>query len=81
MATTSSRLVQLGNGMERRVALVEEPRLRLLRGLHSVRALATEAIRRGDSLSALAGALHTEAVVDYDPVYHGSPERNPTGYP
>jgi hypothetical protein len=74
MGTTISRLVQLGNGAERRVALVEEPRLRLLRGFHSVHALATEAIRRGESLSALAGALDTEAVVDYDSVYHGSSE-------
>ena len=67
------RLVQLGSGGggERCVALVEEPRLRVLVGYASVYELAMAAIARGVSLTTLVEACATGAVVDYDAVYAG----------
>lgn len=69
---SATRLVQLRRGSERRVARVEEPSLRLLDGVHSVLALAEEAIARGVSLPVLADERATTDVLDYDPIYAGS---------
>jgi hypothetical protein len=68
------RLVQIQNGAARRVAVVEEPRLRLLRNVRSVYELSTLADASGSSLLKLvsdlaeSGAAHA---LDYDAVYSG----------
>jgi hypothetical protein len=66
------RLVQLKAGDVRRVAIVEEPKLRLLRDFDSVYALAQAAIASNGKLSSVANDhLDTESL-DYDQVYTGS---------
>ncbi|MBV9182385.1 MAG: GguC protein [Acidobacteria bacterium] len=67
----TTHLVQLGNRDQRRVALVEEPQLRILAQSSSVYALAEEAVRAGMGLSAAAEHKATEELVDYDRVYQG----------
>jgi hypothetical protein len=69
-----TRLVQLKRGAERRVALVKEPRLRLLAGVSSVHALARAAVSAGKSLAALALESVSREVIDYDSVYHAKSE-------
>ena len=66
----SLRLVQLKGGDTRRVALVEEPNLRLL-SAQSIYSLATEAIARRARLSDLASEKATGAIIAYDAVYEG----------
>jgi hypothetical protein len=66
-----TRLVQLRNDAERRVALVEEPRLRLLEGEASVYALAHAALAAGKAPSVLATERATGAALDYEVVYRG----------
>ena len=66
------RLVQLKKGPTRRVALVDEPSLRVLDGVDSVLALAERAMSESVSLKALAERRVTSEVLDYDAVYHGS---------
>lgn len=66
-----TRVVQLARGAERRVALVEEPRLRLLRKVWSVYELAQEAMVAGESLLELVGRHGTDEVLDYDAIYRG----------
>lgn len=66
------RVVQLRRGSTRRVAVVDEPSLRLLDGVESVLALAERAIRDGVSLKALAERCVTSEALDYDPIYNGS---------
>lgn len=66
-----TRLVQLRSGDRRRVALVEEPHLRLLEGCSSVHQLAGQAIAEGRKLSELAKHMATGERLDYDPVYRG----------
>ncbi len=66
----SMRLVQLRSGKTRRVAMVEEPHLRLL-AADSIYELANEAIDRKAKLSEAARAKATSEVVDYDEVYQG----------
>lgn len=66
------RLVQLTSGAERRVALVEEPNLRLLSGLSSVYELANLAIERGSTLPALVSEHLSAETVPYDSVYSGN---------
>jgi hypothetical protein len=66
------RLVQLTVGDERRVALVEEPCLRLLRDFDSVYALALETIRSNQRLPALVERHRTDEVLEYDAIYRGS---------
>ena len=63
------RFVQLKNGTTRRVALVEEPKLRLLRDFHSMYALALAAISAGGKLTSIATSHLTEETVEYDQVY------------
>ncbi|MGA2052265.1 MAG: AraD1 family protein [Opitutales bacterium] len=68
-----THLVQLRRDSERRVALVEEPLLRLLApGVRSVYALALEAIAQKKPLADLVREQATGETLDYDPIYAGS---------
>lgn len=67
-------LVQIGNGNIRRVALVEEPRLRILSGCSSVYELAQSAIDRSTSLAEIARSRATGDSLDYDAIYDGRSE-------
>ncbi len=69
-----TRLVQLKKGTVRRVALVEEPHLRVLDGCSSVYELAKSAISAGSKLSDLAHERQTRELMDYDLVYSGKSE-------
>ena len=66
-----TRLVQLKRGDVRRVALVEEPHLRLLDSCNSVYELANSVIASGVKLSDLARHRATAERVEYDPIYLG----------
>src|SRR6201986_3632833 len=68
------RLVQLKAGGVRRVAVVEEPKLRLLRTFDSVADLAQAAIANGGKLSKVAADHVSNDALDYDPIYEGSSE-------
>ena len=65
------RLVQLRNGDKRRVAVVEEGRLRLLDGesSSSIYALALAALGRGTSLTSVVEDATGKDSIDYDTVY------------
>lgn len=66
------RLVQLRRGAERRVALVDEPMLRLLpSGWDSVYDLAQSAIAGSQTLIGLIQELSSTERIDYDSVFHG----------
>ena len=67
-------LVQLRKANERRVALVEEPHLRLLPDFTSLYDLAQAAIERGANLTELARKRATGDRLDYDSVYDGRAE-------
>lgn len=67
----STRLVQIEKGDTRRVAMVEEPHLRLLSGVSSIYALANSAITAGIKLSDAARQRATQELVDYDLIYAG----------
>jgi hypothetical protein len=69
-----TRIVQLRRGSERRVALVEEPRLRLTARHDSVYDCALAAIAERRSLVEIVGSLATDDVLDYDDVYEGRSE-------
>jgi hypothetical protein len=64
-----TRLVQIKRGVVRRVALVEEPHLRLLDGCGSVYDLARTALATGVKLSEAARQRATAERLDYDLVY------------
>jgi hypothetical protein len=66
-----ARVVQLTDGATRRVALVDEPALRLLDGAASIYELATLAAETGDALSALTLDRANGHALDYDEVYGG----------
>ncbi|MBV9881086.1 MAG: hypothetical protein JO180_11350 [Gemmatirosa sp.] len=66
-----TRLVQLQRGAERCVALVDEPRLRLLDGASSMYKLAHDAIDAGVALAALVHGRVSSRDVDYEAVYAG----------
>jgi hypothetical protein len=66
------RLVQLTGPDGRRVALVEEPRLRLLEGCRSVYVLALECLNEGVSLTEGIERRRSHYFLDYDDVYAGS---------
>ena len=68
------RLVQLAGPVGRRVALVEEPRLRLLEGCQSVYDLASECLNEGVSLAEGIERRRSDEFIDYDAVYAGRPE-------
>ena len=68
-----TRLVQIKQGAVRRVALVEEPQLRLL-DCGSIYELANFAISARIRLSDAAKQRSTAELLDYDPVYAGHSE-------
>jgi hypothetical protein len=68
------RLVQIQKAGVRRVAVVEEPRLQLLRDCASVYSLAEEAMPTGRKLSVLVQQKLTGDFIDYDTVYRGQSE-------
>jgi hypothetical protein len=69
-----TRLVQIQNGTTRAVALVEEPRLRLLDGVKSIFQLAQEAVDSKTSLTASIQIMATDEFLDYDVIYNGKSE-------
>jgi hypothetical protein len=73
-AGLTMRLVQLKKGNERRVAIVEEPRLRLLEGARSIYELAHAASSRGSDLSGAAKSQATGESLNYDEVHAGRSE-------
>ncbi|HEY4335992.1 MAG TPA: hypothetical protein VGM89_08845, partial [Puia sp.] len=71
----SIRLVQLLHPtLQRRVAIVEEPKLRLLDGPSSVYQLALQAVTNKVSLTQLIANLASQRLLDYDPIYEGKDE-------
>jgi hypothetical protein len=66
------RLVQLRAGDVRRVALVEDPTLRLLHTCDSVYALAQAAIASGSKLTSVVNSYVTDDSLDYEQIYRGS---------
>jgi hypothetical protein len=66
------RLVQIQDGNNRRVAVVEEPRLRLLKDFNSVHALANAAISSGGGLATLIQKHLSDQTLDYDSIYAGN---------
>ena len=64
-----TRIVQLKRGNERRVAVVEEPRLRLLDQHDTVYALAQAAMASGKTLSAMVQQHAARETIEYDPIY------------
>jgi hypothetical protein len=66
-----TRLVQLKKGNMRRVALVEEPNLRLLDNCSSIYELAQKAIAAGLKLSDVARQRARHDALDYDSIYSG----------
>jgi len=68
------RLVQLQKGGTRAVAVVEEPRLRLVNDARSVYELAAEAVATGRSLTELIHSKGGDTGLDYDPIYEGRSE-------
>ncbi len=69
-----TRLIQLKQGETRRVAIVEEPHLRLLDGCRSIYELANSAIAKGSKLSDAARQRATGVLLDYDSIYLGQSE-------
>jgi hypothetical protein len=65
------RLVQLQNGATRRIALVEEPQLRLLEKFNTIYDLAAEASKTGTPLRALVEKLAGSEQLDYEPIFAG----------
>ena len=78
-------LVQLLDpSLQPRVALVEEPRLRLLKSCESIHQLATAALLSERPLQELIGSMASSEAIDYDPIYHGYSEwhlRAPVHHP
>jgi hypothetical protein len=68
------RLVQLRRGKDRSVAIVEEPRLRLLGACSSIYDLAQSAIQKQKTPAELVSEVASQETLDYDPVYAGSSE-------
>ena len=66
-----TRLIQIQNGATRAVALVEEPRVRLLDGVKSILQLAQEAVDSKIALTALIQKKATGEFLDYDSIYNG----------
>lgn len=68
------RVVQLQRGAARRVALVDEPRLRFIDGFDSVYSLAQQAIVTSTSLRSLIESRVDGEEIDYDAAYDGRSE-------
>jgi hypothetical protein len=66
-----TRLIQLHDGDNRRIALVQEPRLRLLNDFYSIYDLAQAAIEANTKLPALIEKHLSDQSLDYDPIYRG----------
>lgn len=66
------RLVQIAKGTERRVAVVDEPQLVLLKDVTSTYELAQRALETKQQLTVLADSLRSEHVLEYDEVYTGA---------
>ena len=64
-------LVQIQNGSARRVAVVEEPHLRLIAGVKSIYELAQVAESKGAPLSKLIRESVTDEKLDYDAIHRG----------
>jgi hypothetical protein len=69
-----TRLIQIKKGNERRVALVEEPHLRLLGGSSSIYALANTAVLADTKLSEAARQRATQDLLEYDAIHSGNSE-------
>jgi hypothetical protein len=69
-----TRLVQIQNGTTRAVALIDEPRLRLLDGVNSIFELAQQAVDSNISFAALIQKKATGEFLDYDSIYNGKSE-------
>ena len=69
-----TRLVQIKKGIVRRVALVEEPHLRVLDGCNSVYELAHSAIKGCAKIGDLVRKRLTSERLEYDVVYSGRSE-------
>jgi hypothetical protein len=69
-----TRLIQIKKGNIRRVALVEEPMIRLLDNCSSIYELAHIAIAAGMKLSEVARQRARADLIDYDPIYNGRSE-------
>ncbi|MGA1982255.1 MAG: AraD1 family protein [Acidobacteriaceae bacterium] len=67
-------LVQISDGAERRVAMVEEPHLRCLEGVFSVYELALRYAQSGSKLSEQVSALASGELLDYDAIFAGRSE-------
>ena len=65
------RLVQIQNRTHRRVAVVQEPNLLLLREVDSTLALSERALNQNCRLSELVAELLTSEALNYDDVYQG----------
>jgi hypothetical protein len=65
------RVVQIQNGANRHVAVVEEPQLRLIAGAHSVYELAALAEAKETPLSQVIRQSATGEALNYDEVYSG----------
>jgi hypothetical protein len=66
-----TRLVQIQNGAARAVALVAEPRVRLLGGVKSIFQLALVAVYTKMPLTGFIKKNATGEFLDYDPIYNG----------
>jgi hypothetical protein len=64
-------LVQIANAGQRRVALVREPNLALLRDVDTVLALAGRALAEERPLTAVVDGLQSSDLLSYDDVYEG----------
>ena len=66
-----TRLIQIKKGDVRRVALVEEPGVRLIEGCNSVHELASMAIATKTKVSDVIAKRAAAEILRYDPIYHG----------
>src|SRR5687768_13870532 len=66
-----TRMVQLQRDDVRRVAVVDEPRLRVIGGFTSVYSLAQAAIAGGTTITDVIRRHSTGEVLDYEEVYAG----------
>src|ERR1043166_7671918 len=68
------RLVQLSGRQGRRIAVVDESKLRLIEGFSSLYDLACAAIDSGQGVGALLSRAYSGKEIDYDQVYAGNSE-------
>ncbi len=65
------RLIQLAGPAGRRIAVVEEPHLRLVDGCSSIYELAWMALQDNVSLTEIVNRRLSGTLLDYDPIYEG----------